>query len=95
MKCLAVLLSAGLILVACVRQSTHSDCTQYEPYQAAIPYCCLFKSGYCQRTCYRYETRQRCVSIECQQGYVWQEKPDATWWQDKRQCVPEKSSLEP
>jgi len=78
-----------LLLQGCLTQNTQYNCTEYQSYQAAIPYCCDYYNGYCHRTCYRYETRSRCVSAECESGYVWQDVPDAKWWQDKRQCVPE------
>lgn len=80
----------SLTLSACLATNPHSKCTEEEPYQAAIPYCCKHKDGYCQQTCYNYETRYRCISAECDKGYVWQEVPDAKWWQNKEECVPEK-----
>lgn len=78
-----------LLLSACLTTNPHARCIEQEPYQAAIPYCCLYKSGYCQRTCYNYETRYRCLSAECEEGYVWQDVPDPKWFENDRQCVAE------
>ena len=77
----------SFLLSACLASNPHSKCLEQEPYQAAIPYCCKYKSGYCQSTCYNYETRYRCLSEECEQGYVWETVNDPKWWQNDRQCV--------
>lgn len=79
----------SLLLSACLASNPHSKCTEEEPYQAAIPYCCKYKSGYCQSTCYNYETRYRCLSAECDEGYVWEAVDAPKWWQNKEECVPE------
>ena len=78
-----------LMLSSCLNINHHEECLEEEPYQAAIPYCCKYKSGYCQSTCYNYETRYRCLSSECKEGYVWEAINDPKWWQSDRQCVPE------
>lgn len=83
------LVLSSLLLSACLVTNPHSECIEQEPYQAAIPYCCLYKSGYCQKTCYNYETRYRCVSAECEEGYIWQDVANPKWWQNDRQCVAE------
>ena len=77
----------SLFLSACLATNPHQKCLEQEPYQAAIPYCCKYKSGYCQETCYSYETRYRCLSAECEEGYIWEDIPDPKWWQSDRQCV--------
>lgn len=77
----------SFLLSACLASNPHSECLEQESYQAAILHCCKYKSGYCQSTCYNYETRYRCLSEECEQGYVWETVNDPKWWQNDRQCV--------
>jgi len=84
-----ILISIPLFLTACFATNSHTQCIEQEPYMAAIPYCCLYKSGYCQKTCYNYETRYRCLEAECEHGYVWQDVPDPQWFENDRQCVAE------
>jgi hypothetical protein len=39
----------------------HRQCLESKTVYASVPYCGLYKDGYCQRTDYRYTSYKQCV----------------------------------
>jgi hypothetical protein len=86
----------NVLLASCAtttNESTHLHCAEYGPQSVATPYCCYYKDGYCQRTCYNYEIKNTCINWECDEGFLKKEteKKDLKWWQfaGAYKCVPQ------
>ncbi len=77
------------LLVGCATAPSNKHCVRYEEKSVAHPYCCKFKSGYCQQTCYNYKMQNQCVEWECDQGYVQGEETKNDWWTG-RKCLAER-----
>ena len=66
----AVTFNVLLASCATTEENTHLHCAEYGPQSVATPYCCYYKDGYCQRTCYNYEIKNTCINWECDEGFL-------------------------